>query len=57
LVAKANAGGDGYTAFPPVNSYTEGIMKRLKRIFAVLTLVVAALVVSYLIYTGGNVGA
>ncbi|CDE71328.1 unknown [Subdoligranulum sp. CAG:314] len=32
-------------------------MKRLKRILAVVMLVVAALVISYLIYTGGNVGA
>ena len=37
--------------------YQEAIMKRLKRILAVVTLVVAALVISYLIYTGGNVGA
>ena len=32
-------------------------MKRFKRILAVVMLVVAALVISYLIYTGGNVGA
>lgn len=48
---------DGCPKFPPVNSYTEANMKRLKRIFAVLTLIVAALVISYLVYTGGNVGA
>ena len=32
-------------------------MKTIKRIFAVLTLIVAALIISYLIYTGGQVGA
>lgn len=32
-------------------------MKRLKRILAVLTLIVAALVISYLIYTGGQIHA
>ena len=35
----------------------ETIMKRLKRILAVLTLIVAALVISYLVYTGGQVNA
>ena len=32
-------------------------MKILKRLFAAIMLIVAALVISYLIYTGGNVGA
>lgn len=33
------------------------IKKKLKRIFAVIIVIVAALIISYLIYTGGQAGA
>lgn len=48
---------NGCTAFRPQIVYTEAIMKRLKRILAVLTLIVGALVISYLVYTGGQMHA
>ena len=33
------------------------IKKKLKRILAVITVIVAVLLISYLIYTGGQAGA
>lgn len=35
----------------------EGMKKKLKRILAVTVLIIVALVISYLIYTGGQTGA
>ena len=42
---------------PPRYGGIMKIKKKLKRIFAVIIVIVAVLLISYLIYTGGRAGA